>query len=137
MLIPVTMRSEIRESLPEETILKRAIIIADSARLRESLRAVLKSVEDIQVIDVAPDSDLGLVMVRENYPDLIFFNMTQSSEAPADFLHIVKRDFPRTKCVVLVENIEQIRQARKAGTDGILLRGFSVAELHEQLKMMK
>ena len=103
-------------------------------RLTESLRAVLRSIDGITVIDTASDAALGIMMVRENHPDLVFLNFVHSIDSSTDFIRMVKQDASKSKCIALVEDINQIRKARKAGADGILLRGFSLAELHEQIR---
>ncbi len=122
------------EKTKQSTTVKKAIIVADSMRLTESLRAVLKSIADLMVIDTASDSALGIMMVRENSPDLVFLNFTRSIESSTEFIRMVKQESANSKCIALVEDINQIRKARKAGADGVLLRGFSLAELHEQIK---
>lgn len=118
----------------QSTTVKKAIIVADSMRLTESLRAVLKSIVDLMVIDTASDSALGIMMVRENNPDLVFLNFTRSIDSSTEFIRMVKQESTSSKCIALVEDINQIRKARKAGADGVLLRGFSLAELHEQIR---
>jgi len=134
MLTTVEMKSDILEHTRQNESVKKAIIVADSVRLTESLKAVLRSIEDITVIDTASDSALGIMMVRENHPDLVFLNFTHSIESSTDFIRLIKQDTSGSKCIALVEDINQIRKARKAGADGILLRGFSLAELHEQIR---
>ena len=134
MLTSVEMNNNVMGTTEQNTTVKKAIIVADSMRLTESLRAVLKSIVDLMVIDTASDSALGIMMVRENNPDLIFLNFTRSIESSTDFIRMVKQESTKSKCIALVEDINQIRKARKAGADGVLLRGFSLAELHEQIR---
>lgn len=134
MLATVEMKTDVIEHTPKSEAVKTAIIVSDSSRIVESLRAVLKSIADLVVIDTASDSALGIMMVRENNPDLIFLNFTRSIESSTDFINTIKQETSSSKCIALVEDINQIRKARKAGADGILLRGFSLAELHQQIK---
>jgi len=106
------------------------VLIAAASPTRDALLVVLKSIKDIQVVDIAPDTALALMMVRETCPSLILVD-AGLAEGVFGFIRQVKQENHLTKCIVLVDTMEQHRLAVEAGVSGVLYKGFSVAQLKE------
>jgi DNA-binding NarL/FixJ family response regulator len=114
----------------DEKLIK--VLVAAPNSIRDSLIVVLKSMKDIQVVDIATDTALALMMVRETRPSLILVDAGFEIGA-IDFIRQIKKENHLAKCIVLVDTVERHRQAVEAGANGILFKGFSVAQLKEMV----
>jgi DNA-binding NarL/FixJ family response regulator len=111
------------------------LIVAGSP-LREFLVVVLNSMPGISGVDAAPDTDLALMMLRENRPSLIFLDAGLQNGKGLLFLHQLRQEAPQARCVALIERMEQHRQATEWGAASVLLKGFSMAQLSELIETL-
>lgn len=67
--------------------------------------------------------------IRQRPPDLILMDSNLDKNGTLETLQALKAELPRIPCLVIVSNAKQQMTALNAGADGMLLRGFSSAEL--------
>lgn len=108
------------------------VLIAAANPIRDSLLVVLNSMKEVQVVDIAADAALALMMMRETRPSLILID-AELAEGAFAFIRQVRQENHLTKCIVLVDRVEQHRLALEAGANGVLFKGFSVAQLREMV----
>jgi len=108
------------------------VLVAATNPTRDSLLVVLRSMNEVKVVDTAADMDLALMMMREIRPSLILLD-AGLAEGVFDLIRNIKLENPLTKSIVLVDRAEQQRLAVEAGASGVLLKGFSFAQLKEMM----
>lgn len=108
------------------------VLVAAASPIRDSLLVVLKAMKDIQVVDIATDTALALMMVRETHPSLILVD-AGLEEGVFKFIRQLRQENQHAKCIVLVDRVEQHRLAVEAGASAVLFKGFSVAQLKEMV----
>jgi class 3 adenylate cyclase/DNA-binding NarL/FixJ family response regulator len=82
----------------------RVVLGEDNVLVREGVRALLNSYDDIEVVDVASDAPTLLVAAAEHVPDVVVtdIKMPPSFQLEGiDCAHSIRRDHPDTGVVVL------------------------------------
>lgn len=109
---------------------KSVLIVAKSGRIGDGLRALLKNLHQVNIIDRVDDS-LTVQEIITNYnPDLVLLVTNLSHQGAWQLLEYL-RDKPQTKCLVLTNTSLHMEQAEAAGADEALLIGFPTQELFE------
>lgn len=105
------------------------IVAAKPGRLRDSLLLLLATVPQVAEVDQVDDTPSLIHHIRQRPPDLILMDMDLDHNGSLETLHALKAEAPLIPCLVIISNARQLRMARNAGADGMLLRGFSSVEL--------
>jgi DNA-binding NarL/FixJ family response regulator len=106
------------------------LLVARPGRMREGLQALLRTIPEIEIVGQADWESQALAMIALQHPALVLLD---SSLTPGEMLPTllrIKGEYPRMRCIVLVENAQQQDAARDAGADTALIRGFSAGVLH-------
>jgi len=106
------------------------LLVARPGRMRDGLQALLRTIPEIEIVGQADSELQALTVISQQQPALV---MLDSSLAPGEMLPMlvqIKDGYPRTRCIVLVENAQQQGAAREAGADTALITGFSAEVLH-------
>ena len=106
------------------------LLVARPGRMREGLLALLRTIPEIEIVGQADSELQALALISQQQPALV---MLDSSLAPGEMLPMlvqIKDGYPRTRCIVLVENVQGQGAAREAGADSALITGFSAEVLH-------
>jgi DNA-binding NarL/FixJ family response regulator len=106
------------------------LLVARPGRMRDGLQALLRTIPEIEIVGQADSELQALTLISRQQPALV---MLDSSLAPGEMLPMlvqIKDGYPRTRCIVLVENAQQQGAAREAGADTALITGFSAEVLH-------
>ena len=98
-----------------------ALIIAAPSPLQDGLLALMTTFSQINAVFVAEDASLALRMVKDHRPNLILLDIHLPGSITV--LEQIKNEWPQTRCIVLVDNVEQEREVKEA--DAVLLEGFS------------
>ncbi len=114
-------------SAPEPAL---ALIAARPGRMRDSLQALLAAIPRIGAVDEADDGAAALHKVAASRPAVLVLDTNLSDGATWSVLKETKGRWPQTQCVVLARSASQRETAQAAGADGVLIKGFSTAELY-------
>lgn len=111
----------------------RIMLADDHETVRQGLRALFKSVPDVEVVHDVADGDAAIQAIRTMAPDLVVIDL---SMAPVDGLTLMKRlrEVRRqTKIVVLTRFREggYVREALAAGASGYVLKQSPFSELQQ------
>jgi DNA-binding NarL/FixJ family response regulator len=98
--------------------------------MREGLQALLRTIPEIEIIGQADCESQALSMTLQNRPALVLLDSSLTLGEMLPTLMQIKGGYPRTRCIVLVENVQQQSAAREAGADTALIAGFSAEVLH-------
>jgi DNA-binding NarL/FixJ family response regulator len=92
--------------------------------MRDGLRALLKTVPHLNLVEQAGDSLSALEMASRRHPALILLGSNLPDEDIQMVLHQTRATQPGTRCLVLVNNVHQQSLAQAKGADSVLLTGF-------------
>lgn len=116
----------------------RVLIVDDQDMIRESLQIVLAANEDIDVIDTAGDVPAAMKCIKENEPDVVLMDIRMPGVDGVEGTRLIKEDYPDIKVIVLTtfDDDEYVFGALKNGASGYLLKGSSVSELADAIRVV-
>jgi DNA-binding NarL/FixJ family response regulator len=106
-----------------------AIIVAPPGRLRDGWQALLAAIPQIGQVRAVDDAVSTLKIVTTVSPDLVMLDAEAFGDQAGTLLAGIKEVKPQCRCIALICNISGGQQARSAGADAILIKGFSAAKL--------
>jgi DNA-binding NarL/FixJ family response regulator len=110
---------------------KRIVIAEDHMVLRQGLRALLNSSDDLDVVGEAGDGMAAIRCIREQNPDLVLLDLNMPKMDGISVIKEIKQIFPATKILALTmfKNEEYILEAFTSGADGYCVKSSSYEEL--------
>lgn len=108
------------------------IMIADDQQLiRESLKIILDSDPDFEVVKVVGSGQEVLDTLEIEKIDVILMDVRMPNMSGVDCTRVVKKKYPNIKVIILTtfDDDEYIYDALKYGASGYLLKGCSLEEL--------
>ncbi|MEK6804436.1 MAG: response regulator transcription factor [Nitrospirota bacterium] len=113
------------------------VLLADDHRLmRAGLRALLKSLELVQVVAEAGNGHEAIQLAEQHQPDIVLMDIGMPElnglEATARMVKLTPA--PRIIILSMHANEEYVRRALQAGAAGYLLKGAEPAELELAIK---
>jgi DNA-binding NarL/FixJ family response regulator len=111
---------------------KHRILIADDhAILREGVRALLATADDIEVVGEAADGREAIELAQKLEPDAILMDVAMPGLGGLEATLEIRKLVPRTKILVLSQygEPEYVRRFLKAGVSGYVLKKAAGADL--------
>lgn len=108
------------------------VLIADDQELiRQSLKIILSSKENLEVTDAVPDGQEVIRSVRKNPPDVVLMDIRMAHMDGVQCTKIIKENCPEIKIIILTtfDDDEYVYNALKFGASGYLLKGVSMDDL--------
>ena len=112
------------------------VLIADDQELiRELLKIVLNTHEDLQVIDTVEDGFGVLDSLKRNIPDVILMDIRMPRMDGVYCTKMVKEAYPDVKIIILTtfDDDDFVFSALKFGASGYLLKGVSMDGLYQAI----
>lgn len=112
------------------------VLIADDQELiREPLKIVLNTHEDLQVIDTVEDGFGVLDSLKRNIPDVILMDIRMPRMDGVYCTKMVKEAYPDVKIIILTtfDDDDFVFSALKFGASGYLLKGVSMDGLYQAI----
>jgi DNA-binding NarL/FixJ family response regulator len=106
-----------------------ALIVARPGRMREGLRALLRTIPKIEIIGQVDQSSAALEMVTQEQSALVLLDSSLPFEEMWTVLKQIKVERPQTQCIIVTDNVQQQKLVQAAGADGVLLKGFAAETL--------
>lgn len=110
------------------------LVAARPDRMRDSLQILLKMVNEINVVGHADDSYSAVRMVSKHRPALLLLDTNLPGEEISTVLEQIRANGSQSRCLVLVDSVQQRQEAESAGADAALVKGFPAAKLFEVIK---
>lgn len=109
----------------------RVLLVDDHAIVREGLKQLLATQNDIKVIGEARNGEEALLIVKKVVPDVIILDISMPQLGGLESIALIKDVCPECKIVILsMYSSEQLAQeALKAGAAGYILKGDDSNEL--------
>ena len=106
--------------------MKRALtlIVARPGPLRDGIEALLASVPEVEVLGKAARASQALSLATQRTPDLLLLEAGLRGRASWCLLGHLQNEHPGLRSIVLADDTDQVREARAAGADAVLLKGF-------------
>jgi DNA-binding NarL/FixJ family response regulator len=112
-------------------------LLADNHTLvRAGLRALLRSIDGIEVVAEADDGREALHLVGTQQPDVVLMDVAMPEMNGLEATARVSKEFPSVRVIILSmhANEEYVLQALRAGAAGYVLKDSGVSELELALK---
>ena len=112
---------------------KRVVLAEDHKILREGLRSLLNTSDELEVVGEAEDGMDAIRTISEKNPDIVLLDLNMPKMDGIAVIKEIKREFPETKILALTmhKNEEYILEVFKSGGDGYCLKSSG----HEELVM--
>ncbi|PSJ59511.1 response regulator [Kumtagia ephedrae] len=117
-----------------------AVILAeDHAIVREGLKMLLSTLDDVAVVGEAADGEALLGLVRETRADLLILDLGMPGVAGIQLISDIRSLAPRLRILVLTANVEPrtVRAAIEAGASGYLTKDGDPAELADAVAAVR
>lgn len=112
------------------------VLIADDQELiRESLKIVLSSYKDIEVVDAVDDGFAVLESMKKVQPDLVLMDIRMPKMDGVLCTKAVKENYPNVKVIILTtfDDDDFIFKALQYGASGYILKGISMGDLYQAI----
>ncbi|HKQ97824.1 MAG TPA: response regulator transcription factor [Candidatus Polarisedimenticolia bacterium] len=109
----------------------RVVVADDHHLIRGGIRALLESIENVQVVAESGDGREALDLIARHLPDIALLDIGMPGLSGLEVLRRVTAVSPKTRVVMLSMHADPlyVSQALQAGAAGYLIKGASVEEL--------
>ncbi|WP_103105552.1 helix-turn-helix transcriptional regulator [Brevibacillus reuszeri] len=116
----------------------RLFIVDDHSFIRESLRTILESQRDLQVVGMAEDGAQALELCEELEPDLVLMDLEMPNMDGITATKRLKEKWPDIRVLVLstFQDTEKAKEIMRSGADGYLLKSIESRELAETIRLV-
>ncbi len=114
----------------------QVLIVDDQKMIREGLKALIKTENDIDIIGVAENGEHAVKQVEALNPDVVLMDMEMPGMNGVEATKIIGQKFPDVKILVLstFDNQEYVSRSLSAGAMGYLLKGTPAQELTDAIR---
>jgi DNA-binding NarL/FixJ family response regulator len=131
-----TVQSPNRTAAPPSTYPARLLIVDDHDLLRESMRLMLESEPDLQVVDEAKDGQEAIELCRLHRPDLVVMDVRMPRMNGFEATRKIKEERWATRVLMVSAhgNAGFVSEAKRVGAEGLVLK---LAPLREILQAVR
>ena len=114
----------------------RIVIADDHAIVREGLKRIVASAEDLEVIDEAADGNEVMQRVREHAFDVLMLDLSMPGRSGMELIKLVHTEKPRLRILVLSmhQELQYAVRAIKSGASGYLSKETAPALLVQAIR---
>lgn len=114
------------------------LIVDDHAILRDGIRSLLESQEDIRVAGEAENGAQAIEFVKRCSPDIVLMDISMPQMNGLEATRFIHDHFPIVKVLILTQhdNLEYITPALQAGAAGYVLKRSGRRELLNALRQV-
>ncbi|NLK98488.1 MAG: response regulator transcription factor [Epulopiscium sp.] len=116
----------------------KVMIAEDQELIRQSLEFVISNKEDMKIVALAATGKQAVELAKEKKPDVILMDIRMPEMDGVEATKIIKKMYPEIKIIVLTtfDDDEYVFDALKNGASGYLLKGISLNELVESIRIV-
>ncbi|HSM06930.1 MAG TPA: response regulator transcription factor [Longimicrobiales bacterium] len=114
----------------------RVLIADDHAVVRQGIRAVLESADDVEVVGEAATGDEAMTLVEELNPDVLVLDVNMPGADGLEVTRALREEGRDCRILILSmhDNPEYVLQALRLGADGYVLKDAGPAELRDAVQ---
>jgi len=114
----------------------RVLVADDSANFREGIKALLSSVDGVELVGEAVDGDAAVAVALDVQPDVVLMDLHMPGRNGIEATRAIVSAAPHIAVLVLTmhEDDESVFSAVRAGARGYLVKGARQAELLRALR---
>ena len=114
----------------------RTLLVDDYASIRKSLRILLKTVPEVEVVGEAEDGRMALELVHKFLPDIIIMDIRMPVMDGVEATRWITTVFPNVKVIAFTSCSERntTRRMLEAGASDFLLKGCGPGEIISAIK---
>ena len=114
----------------------KILIVDDEKLIRDGLKIILSTYDDIEVVGLCEDGYNALNFIRENPVDIILMDIRMPKCDGVLGTRLIKEEFEDIKILILTtfSDMEYIQEALKYGASGYLLKDSSYDLIYEGIK---
>jgi DNA-binding NarL/FixJ family response regulator len=119
---------------------KTRVLLADDHKLfRAGIRALLRTVANVEIVAEAADGREALRLIATHHPDIVLMDIMMPGLNGLDAAARIVRTLPRTRVVVLSMNADEdsVLKAIRAGAVGYLVKTADPAELELAIRAIE
>ncbi|MBC8336735.1 MAG: response regulator transcription factor [Anaerolineales bacterium] len=116
----------------------RVLIVDDHAILRDGIRSILESQDDIVVVGEASNGSDALEYISTLLPNIVLMDISMPKTNGLEATRLVKERFPHVKVLILTQhdNREYIAPALGAGASGYVLKRSGRSEMLNAIRQV-
>lgn len=109
----------------------RILLVDDHTMMRQSLRKVLETESDFELVGDAENGLTALKMIEKHRPDVVLLDLQMPGLNGLEVVRRVRRGFPRTRVLVLSmhDDWSYVAQALQDGASAYVLKAADVKDL--------
>ncbi|MEM8720534.1 MAG: response regulator [Cyanobacteria bacterium P01_G01_bin.39] len=114
----------------------RVLIVDDQKMIREGLKALIKTENDLEVVGVAENGEHAFKQVESLGADVVLMDMEMPGMNGMDATKLICQQFPEVKVLVLstFDTQEYVSRSLNSGAMGYLLKGTPAQELTDAIR---
>jgi DNA-binding NarL/FixJ family response regulator len=119
------------QSAHQGTYRIRVVVVDDHHLLRQSLAALLRTRDDVEVVGEFSNGREAVAGVQDLHPDVILMDAAMPQLNGFDATALIRRDLPGAKVIIVSSYVDadQLRTAMRAGASGYVSKLSEIDEL--------
>lgn len=116
----------------------RVVLVDDHAVVREGLKVLLGSEEDIEVVGEAESGEKVLEVVIRTNPQVVVMDLRLQNMSGVEATRVLRESVPDVKVIILsmYDEDEMVVRALRAGAAGYVLKRAGVVELVKAIRLV-
>jgi DNA-binding NarL/FixJ family response regulator len=117
----------------------RVLVVDDNESVRRSIRQILLSQADIEVVCEAIDGTDAVCKLREHLPDVVLLDITMPNMNGLEVAEILRREFPSVQVLIVTQHESRGFQwgALAAGASGYVIKSNAGTDLIPELRRIQ
>ena len=115
----------------------RCILIVNPGWVRESLQAVLKANELIDIVGIAGGGLSASKLINKFSPEVVVLDGNLAEDEALEIMQWLQWNYPKIKTLILVENNLQSKNLLEAGGDFVISKGFLSEQLADTIDILQ
>lgn len=111
-----------------------SLLISQPNPLQGGVRILLGSISQVGEINQVSNVEAALCMDENHHPLLVLLIADPASGALDEVITQLRRKWPRTRYVIMVDDERDLHIAQTIGADSVLLKGCMVSKLIEAIE---
>ncbi|MFJ8260981.1 response regulator [Rummeliibacillus sp. NPDC094406] len=116
----------------------KAAIVEDQEILRKSLKIVIESISDIEIVGTAENGEQAIALCEKENLDIVLMDIQMPVMDGVQATEEIKKRWPNIKVIILTtfQDVTHVLNALNAGAEGYILKAVDPEYLVQGIKMV-